>query len=1301
VRSFDSGGRIIARMARAPSFDLVVNGQTAVVEDVPPHTTLLQWLRATGRTGAKEGCAEGDCGACTVALVDVDARGQRTFRAVNACITLLPMVAGREIVTVEGLAQGSDLHPVQQAMVERYGSQCGYCTPGFVVSMFEAYYRRDLDGEPDARAKIGDQLNGNLCRCTGYRPIRDAMLDALAEKKRRAGREDLFQLRLSKDAPAVAPALAYESHGASFLRPTSLEELLAIKAEHGAGAELVAGATEIGVYVNKQHRRYSLLISTDGVAELRAIDADDAAWRIGGNATLTSVEEALAGEYPMIDKMLWAFASRQIRNRATLAGNIVTASPIGDMPPVLLALDAEVVLAKQGATRAVPIAEFFAAYRRSVIAPDEVVRTIVLPRNRPPANRAVRHMDSFKVSKRRELDISITAAAFVVDVDPSGVVTHARLAFGGVAATPIRAKKAEAFLVGKRWDEAAVAGAKELLATELTPLDDHRAGAAYRRDLIGSLFEKFFRGEKSNPQDERLVFEPTPRGAWTDDESRALAHESAVGHVTGGATYVDDTAKRRDMLEIWPVSSPHARARVVSIDTSAALRAPGVVAVLTARDVPGTNDVGAIRHDEPLFVAEGAEVSFHGHVVAIVVGTSYDACRRAAGEVKVEYEPLPAVVGVRDAIAKESYHTEPHVIRRGDCDAALAKSTHRFQGELEMGGQEHFYLESHACWAEAGEDGEIFVSSSTQHPTEVQAVVSHVLDVPRSKVTVQSPRMGGGFGGKETQGNAWASFVALAARKTGRPVRVQLDRDVDMTLTGKRHPFHARFDVAHDEEGRLTAARVALVADGGWALDLSESIADRGLFHLDNAYYVPSCDFSSRVARTNVVSHTAFRGFGGPQGMLVIEEILDRVARRVGLAPEVVRARNLYHGEGESNTTHYGQPLDDERIPAIWSRLLETTRFEERRRAVDAFNAERVASGSKIRRGLAITPVKFGISFTATWLNQAGALVLVYRDGTAQVNHGGTEMGQGLYTKVRGVAMRELGLPAGAVRVMRTQTDKVPNTSATAASSGADLNGAAVRAACETLRERLAPIAAELLSAESGVAVPGSAVIFERGIARAPQVPGVELPFASVVERAYLKQVPLSAAGFYSTPGIGYDRAKGRGRPFHYFAYGAAVSEVEVDGYTGMKRVRAVDILHDVGSSLNHGVDRGQIEGGFVQGMGWLTGEELRWSKDGKLLTHSASTYQIPSIGDAPERFSVELLENAEQPGVIHGSKAVGEPPLMLAISVREAIRDAVASFGAPGGEVALASPATHEAIRAAIGARIARSSESEARAAE
>jgi xanthine dehydrogenase molybdopterin binding subunit len=731
------------------------------------------------------------------------------------------------------------------------------------------------------------------------------------------------------------------------------------------------------------------------------------------------------------------------------------------------------------------------------------------------------------------------------------------------------------------------------------------------------------------------------------------------------------------MLEMWPVTVPHAHARITRLDTTAASAMPGVMCILTAADVPGHNDTGAIRHDEPLFAKD--VIQFHGQMVAVVIGKSYEECRAAAAKVVVEVEPLPAILGIEAAIAQESFHSNPHIITRGNVDEALAKSPRRLTGDLHIGGQEHFYLEAHAAWAEVGDDGDVRITSSTQHPSEVQAIVSHVLDLPRNRVVVEAPRMGGGFGGKETQGAPWAAICALAAWKCRLPVRVQLDRDLDLALTGKRHPFYGRFEVGFDDDGRIHGAKIELTSDGGFALDLSESISDRALFHLDNAYYLPQVRLQSRVAKTNTVSHTAFRGFGGPQGMVVIEEVLDRIARTLGLAPEVVRERNLYRGSGESNRTHYGQDLGDERIPAIWSSLLESAELKARRAEIQKWNDEH----PWIKRGIAMTPVKFGISFTATFLNQAGALVLIYRDGTVQVNHGGTEMGQGLYTKIRGIAMRELGISAAHVRVMKTVTDKVPNTSATAASSGSDLNGQAVLVACQTLRERLAPVAQEIAKAkgEGSTEEPifaGDFVV----------IGATKLSFAEVVEKAYLNQVSLSTTGFYRTPGIGYDRVAGKGKPFYYFAYGAAVSEVELDGYSGMKRLLRTDILQDVGTSLNPSVDRGQIEGAFVQGVGWLTGEELLWDEKGRLLSHSASTYQIPAISDAPIDLRVELLPNAAQDGVVHGSKAVGEPPLMLAISVREALREAVAAFGGEG-PVTLACPATHEALYAAIRLRL------------
>lgn len=541
--------------------------------------------------------------------------------------------------------------------------------------------------------------------------------------------------------------------------------------------------------------------------------------------------------------------------------------------------------------------------------------------------------------------------------------------------------------------------------------------------------------------------------------------------------------------------------------------------------------------------------------------------------------------------------------------------------------------------------------------------------------------MGGGFGGKETQGNQWAALAALGAKLTGRPVRVQLDRDLDMMITGKRHPFRAEYEVGFDDRGRLLAAKVYLVSDGGWSLDLSQPINDRALYHLDNAYFIPSVDFSGRVAKTNVTSHTAFRGFGGPQGMLVIEEILAQVAGYLKQAPESIRRNNFYHGEGETNTTHYGELIENNHLGDLWDQLITTADFAKRRAEVDQWNA----THSGVKRGLAITPVKFGISFTFTPYNQAGAQVLLYRDGSAQVNHGGTEMGQGLHTKVLGIAMRELGLPREKIRLMHTRTDKVPNTSATAASSGSDLNGAAVADACRTLIARLTPVAASLLSAKSGTPIAEEMVAWKDGFAVSVKDESLRLPYAEVTNRAYLERVNLGAMGFYKTPLIFWDWSVGKGHPFHYYSFGAAVSEVEIDAATGMMQVRRVDVLHDVGDSLNPSLDRGQIEGGFVQGLGWLTCEELLWGQDGRLLTHSASTYQIPGFSTAPIDFRVRLMADAAQPRTVGNSKAVGEPPLMLAISVREAIRDAVAAYRPAGESIQLASPSTAEAIYRAM----------------
>jgi xanthine dehydrogenase molybdopterin binding subunit/xanthine dehydrogenase small subunit len=1304
--------------------EFTLNGRPVRVEGVSPNTTLLDFLRCSGLTGSKEGCAEGDCGACSVAIVERNSDGKPVYRAVNSCLMPVCLIAGREVISVEGIGCSTNLHPVQRTMVERHGSQCGYCTPGFICSMFEGFYRDDLRTRDD----LDDQLSGNLCRCTGYRPIRDAAIEAFLLRSSRGdeaqtGRgkrkakngielepphagccdEDVFAERLKK-SDAEPGAAEYESAGEKFFRPASLTELFRLK-KVNPEARLIAGATELGLDITKRYKKFPTLISVEAVPELREIKSNKTEWRIGAAVTLTQIEEKMAGEFPALGDMLRVFGSRQIRNRATMGGNLATASPIGDGAPVLLALDAKVVLVGQasslspsktkkletGATpvlqeRTLPISEFFVAYRKTALQPGEILKTIIVPRgiSKPGLTRKCAW---FKVSKRREMDIGTVAACFAVDLDKQNVVRHARLAYGGVAAMPSRARKTESALLGKVWSEETIENVFPILRTEFTPISDVRGSAEYRSGLVTSLLEKFFAGVRSADSLVREI--PMNKQKLADQAVRAPPHESGHNHVTGEAIYTDD--QTGGMLEVWPVCSPHARAKIVKRDASAARRMPGIKAVLLAEDIPGLNDVGTKR-DEILLA--DSEVMFHGHMVALVVGETQEACRAAAEKVVVEYEPLPDILTLRQALAENSFHNEPNFIRRGNCDDALANAPSMLEGEFGLGGQEHFYLETQAAWAERGEDGLVFVVSSTQHPSEVQAVVAHVLHLPANKVVVQVPRMGGGFGGKETQAATPAALAALAAHHTGQPVRVRFNRDQDMALTGHRHPFLAKFKVGFDETGLLRAARIHLWSNGGWAQDLSQAVTDRALFHLDNAYYIPAVEFRGQVAKTNLSSNTAFRGFGGPQGMLVMEEILDRIARRLGLSSEIIRERNLYHGKGETNTTHYGQEIEDNRLQTIWHELKKSAQLEQRRREIVKWNA----AHPHRRRGIAMTPVKFGISFTVTHLNQAGALVLIYQDGTVQVNHGGTEMGQGLHTNVVAIAAKELGVKPGQIRVMPTSTDKVPNTSATAASAGTDMNGAAVKNACDILRARLVPVALDLMAAEvtrlkrkskidqslltsaaTEDLVFASGFVFHRGL------PEVKVPFADVVRKAWLARVSLSATGHYATPGIHYDRAAGRGKPFHYFANGAAVTEVELDGFTGMHRVLRVDILHDAGDSVNEGVNRGQIEGGFVQGMGWLTTEELKWDDQGRLLTHSPDTYKIPSVGDTPRIFNVALLKHATQKNVVHGSKAVGEPPLMLAISVREAIRDAVAAFGPGKGEVTLASPATCEAIWFAI----------------
>ena len=762
---------------------------------------------------------------------------------------------------------------------------------------------------------------------------------------------------------------------------------------------------------------------------------------------------------------------------------------------------------------------------------------------------------------------------------------------------------------------------------------------------------------------------PAPGAAARQSVGHPQRHDSAHLHVAGTARYIDDEPEPADLLHLAFGLSNQAHARITAIDLAAVRAAPGVVAVYTAADIPGANDVSPMAHDDRL-LADG-EVIWHGQPVFLVAATSRRAARIAARLGTIACEPLPPVLTVADAQAAQSLIEPTQRMARGDAAAALAKAPHRLSGRFAMGGQDHFYLEGQIALARPGEDGQVHVLSSTQHPSEVQHLVAHMLDIPSSDVTVEVRRMGGAFGGKETQAALFAAAAALVAAKSGRPAKFRCDRDDDMIVTGKRHDFEVAYDVGFAADGAIVALKLLLSARCGATVDLSPGINDRSMFHADNCYFLPAVEILSERLKTHTVSATAFRGFGGPQGMLAIERVIDDIAATLGLDPLAVRIANLY-GPGR-DVTPYGMTVEDNIAPELVERLRETADYDRRQTAIAAFNARNPV----LKKGLALCPVKFGISFTTTHLNQAGALVHVYADGSIQINHGGTEMGQGLYIKVAQVVADVFAVPVAQVRITATRTDKVPNTSATAASSGADLNGMAAHAAAMTIRDRLVALLCQSHGCHA------DAVAFR---ADGVHVGGERIAFAELCRAAHLARVSLSSTGFYATPDLAYDRPSHTGRPFYYFAYGAAVAEVVIDTLTGEHKVLAVDILHDVGRSLNPAIDIGQIEGGFLQGQGWLTTEELVFDAGGQLLTHSPATYKIPTASDRPARLSITLWDGANLRPTIHRSKAVGEPPFMLANAVFSALGQAIAATAPDQHRLPpLDAPATPERILKAI----------------
>ncbi|XP_071799961.1 xanthine dehydrogenase/oxidase-like [Asterias amurensis] len=1307
-------------MAAQEKSDILVffcNGKKVVDRHVQPEVTILTYLRTKLLlTGSKLGCGEGGCGACTIMVSKYSPKHKCiSHYAVNACLTPICSVHGLAVTTVEGIGSTQTrLHPVQERLAKAHGSQCGFCTPGIVMSMYALLRNKPVP----TMEEIESAFEGNLCRCTGYRPIlqgystftkegccggnnANCCMNAAAEEGVSTklfdpseftpydpSQEVIFPpeliMMLDKESPAIQRFLGDR---VTWYRPVTLQQLLELKGSHPE-ANMVVGNTEVGVEMKFKSQVYPILIDLNFIPELTTIETSPTGIKVGASVTLTTLDEYLKKfiqsepEYKTrifaaIVEMLRWFAGHQIRNTASLGGAIATGSPISDLNPLLMAAVCKLEVVSKRGTRMVTMdGNFFTGYRKNVIAKDEVIKVINIPYTLENE-----YFQGYKQSPRREDDIAIVNAGMRVVFKPgTNIVQDCTLAFGGMAATSVLAVKTMASLNGRSWSDGLVEAMCPLLVQDL-PLSPGAPGGMepYRQSLTLSFFFKFYlfvleqvsmklpglsgvsipasyktanQSYHKSPVKGVQMFQEVPSGQPDSDAvGRPLTHLSAIKQVTGEAIYVDDLPQVKGELYVASVLSKKAHAKILAVDATPALEVEGVHAYVDINDIPGSNMVGlGPTRDDPLFADK--EVIFVGQTIGLIVADDQAIAQRAAKLVKVDYEELPALISIEDAIEHSSFFKPQNSVKRGNVQEGFESSHHILEGEVKVGAQEHFYLETVSTLVIPGEDGEVEVISSTQALKATQSIVATALGVRENKVVSRVKRLGGGFGGKESRCCITAAVCAVAARKVNRPVRMMLDRDEDMCTTGTRHPFMGRYKVGFNDDGKIRALQLNLYSNSGNSLDLSVSVLERALFHADNCYNIPNIIVTGYPCKTNLPSNTAFRGFGAPQSMLITESFVSDIASKCGLSQIKIRELNFYK---EGDRTHFGQELKNWNLERCWEQCLTKSDFDNRRRDVDQFNSE----NRWRKKGIAVTPTKFGIAFTYKPMNQAGALVHIYTDGSVLIAHSGVEMGQGLHTKMIQVASRALHLPQELIHISETNTQTVPNTSPTAASASSDLNGMAIKAACETLLQRLEPY-----------------------IQNNPKG-----SWESWVMAAYIDRVSLSTTGFYKTPDLHYNWETSKGKPFNYFTDGVAVSEVEIDCLTGDHQVLRSDIVMDVGDSLNPAIDIGQIEGAFIQGYGLYVLEDYRITPSGHLLTKGPGFYKIPAFGDIPAEFNVSLLTRAPNPFAVGSSKAIGEPPLFLAASVFFAIKDAIQSAredaGIPG-LFRLDSPACSERIRMA-----------------
>ncbi|CAF1016904.1 unnamed protein product [Adineta steineri] len=1294
------------------SISFFVNGKEIIDCNVEPEWTVLWYLRNKLRlTGSKLGCGEGGCGACTILISQCIDResGEIEHRTINACLAPLCSIDGCHVITVEGLGSvnKSNLHSVQTRLGELSASQCGFCTPGMVMSLYGTLISKDniLPTVHD----IEESFDGNLCRCTGYRPILDAAktfacdIDKIYHEKSSSLSSTTFDKcssYIQKNSSPInkiefpskllnyIPQSIHIKGSIDWYRPVSLHELLNLRHTYpGNQSKLIFGNTTVQIERKYRNIHSSRLISITHIKELQEIKRTQDSIYFGAGITFTHLKSKLIEWIDDNDHFSKAllhqlkhFASTQIRNVASLGGNIIAASPISDINPILEAAGAilELHRADQTEVRRILLSDFYLGDRRVSMADNEVLVGIHIPL--PNSSKNKYFLQSYKQARRRDDSKGIVSGGFQVELEQKNLdnnqwnIVSICFSFGGMASKTIQAKHTQQQLIGLPWTKETINQTYQLLLGEM-PLNELSQGGQieYRRTLVQSFLFKFYsyvcNELRQSINDTSLLDynRPVSHAQQTIPErpqtqkvvGKPLPHRSTYLHTTGEAVYVDDMPSLVNTLHAALVLSTKPNARIKHIDIEAASKVPGFVAFIDHRDVPGMNKPNGPLPDEEVFVTSIALCI--GAIIGVVICETEHAAQIAADLVKIDYELLsPTILSIDDAINHESYFGNETCLQRGDVEKAFADAEHILEETIYIGGQEHFYMETNSCIViPSHDDNEITIHAGVQSPLAVQQTASLVLNRDVSRIICHVKRIGGAFGGKESRALPHCLAIAVAAVKLNRPVRISLDRYTDIRITGHRHPYKIKYKVGFTKEGRLLGLDIHMWNNAGCTLDASQAVMELGMLHMGNTYQFHNIKIHGRVCKTHTSSNTAFRGFGGPQSILGCETIIEHIAAYLKCDPFSIRTLNLFQ---EGDITHYGQALENWNVPRILNELKISSDFIQRQINVQEFNQQNIYR----KRGISLIPVKFGIGFSVQYYNQAGALVHIYQDGSVVLTHGGVELGQGLHTKMISIAAEVLGCNLDRIRISETSTDKIHNMSPTGGSVSADLNGMAIKHACEQLRQRL------------------DTLIVDNND---------NISWEKLIDKAYYARIDLCARGFYITPNM-FDADFSQNKAtYNYFSQGAAVTEVELDVLTGSWHLLRVDILMDVGTSLNPEIDIGQIEGGFMQGTGLYTMEELiwgdytnnKWIEPGELFTSGPDTYKIPSFSDTPIDFRVSLLSNSFNPRAVYSSKGIGEPPFVLGISAFFALKQACMAYREQQGlsnYFTFNSPATVERLR-------------------